>query len=193
MMTLNRSRAQNCSLLAIAGSAGSFNDMIEWVKQLTNLTLVIVIHRNNQHKSNLVGLMEYFTKAQVKEAEDDESIQKGTIYIAPAGFHLTVGPNNRWQLLDTEPVWYCKPAIDMLLSSMANQYKENCGAILLSGANEDGAAGLREIREEGGVSLCIHPEQAEYAMMPLAAQKKQSAEFYFKREDIGELAKLFRT
>lgn len=182
---------KNCRLLAIGGSAGSFTDMIEWVKMLRDIPVVLIIHRNKDHKSNLTSLMQYFSKMKVKEAEDGEKIENGVIYIAPAGFHLTLDNDFRWKLLDTEPIWYCKPAIDLLFQSMAKQLNSAATAVLLSGANEDGAFGLAEIKKEGGLSLCIDPKQAEYNNMPLAAKAKNGVGYFFDRTEIAALAAKF--
>mgnify|MGYP005755075603 CR=1 FL=1 len=188
-----KAKIRSSKMVVIGGSAGSFNDMIEWTKVLKGRTVVLVIHRNQQHKSNLVNLMQYFSKLRVKEAEDDEAILSSRLYIAPAGYHLVMLDHRHWKLEDSEPIWFCKPAIDKLFRSVAEHYGEKVTGILLSGANQDGAQGLQQIKEKGGAALCIHPEEAEYRNMPDATRMLNAVDYYYKRDDIPEIAKLFNS
>lgn len=162
--------------------------MTEWVKCLRNRSVVIVIHRSKTHKSKLVPLMQNFTTLIVREPEDQEPLMPNRLYIAPANYHLQLDENLCWRLRDTPPVWYCKPAIDVVFESLANTLKQKACGILLSGANEDGARGMKHLYQAGAATLCIDSSRAEYSIMPKAAEDQNAVMLSFKQEEIKFLA-----
>ena len=87
----------------------------------------------------------------------------------------------------SEAVWYSKPSIDVTFESVADVYKEKVTAILLSGANQDGATGLLKLRQEGALTIAQHPEDAEMAEMPRSAIDINAAEYILRTTDIFEL------
>jgi len=178
-------------ILAIGGSAGSFPAMIEWIKHNQGPSIVLVIHRSKDHKSNLIQLLQYYTDFIVKEPIDKEKLQKKHIYIAPAGNHIELDEDQKWRLLDSPPVWHCKPAIDVLFSSLSHNTATRTAAVLLSGANADGGIGLKEIKDAGGFTLCMNPEEAEYANMPNAAKKQDAVTRYFGIDEIKGLCERY--
>lgn len=179
--------AKRYDLLAIGGSAGSFPAMLNWVSYNQGPPIALVIHRSKEHKSNLTNLLQHYTNFIVKEPKDGEPLQPDHVYIAPPGFHMILDEENCWRLLDTAPVWHCKPAIDVLFASLGANAKLTIASVLLSGANEDGGIGLKQIKSAGGLTLCMNPETAEYANMPNAAKKQNGVVRYFNLEDIKGL------
>ncbi|MGE8377765.1 MAG: chemotaxis protein CheB, partial [Sphingobacterium sp.] len=87
----------------------------------------------------------------------------------PAGYHLLIEPDYSFSLDISEPVQYSRPSIDVTFESAAEVYKENCTAILFSGANQDGAEGLLMIKKYGGSTFVQDPLDAEVPIMPKAA------------------------
>jgi len=105
----------------------------------------------------------------VREAEDKEPLEAGTVYFAPPDYHLLVELDRRLSLSSEEPVLYSRPSIDVLFESAADAYGSGLVGVVLTGANSDGARGLRAVRDAGGVALVQRPDQAQVAAMPQAA------------------------
>jgi two-component system chemotaxis response regulator CheB len=105
---------------------------------------------------------------QVREAADKDALRAGTVYIAPPDYHLLVDPESV-SLSTDEPVQFARPSIDVLFESAAESHRERCAGVVLTGANADGARGLRRIAELGGTTIVQDPEEAVRAEMPRAA------------------------
>jgi len=154
--------------LVIGGSAGSLDGILQLlpaVKNLTSLAIVLVLHRRNG-ESLLTHLLSERTSWPVKEAEEKEPIVAGTIYIAPADYHLLIEKNRTFLLDYSEKVHYSRPSIDVTFESAADVYGESLLAVLLSGANADGTDGLRRVKAAGGYTIVQDPAEAVVAYMP---------------------------
>lgn len=93
------------------------------------------------------------------------------IYFAPAGYHLMISRELSFELSVDEPVRFSRPSIDVFFETAADAFGEKVAAIVLSGANDDGARGAAAIREAGGLVLIQDPAQAKYPQMPEGARK----------------------
>jgi two-component system, chemotaxis family, protein-glutamate methylesterase/glutaminase len=102
-------------------------------------------------------------------AEDKEPICPGTIYFAPPDYHLLVERGRTFALSQDERVHFSRPAVDVLFESAAEAYRDRVMGIILSGANADGAAGLRAVALAGGMTVVQSLESAEMIAMPAAA------------------------
>lgn len=167
-----QNRTGNEKLVIIGGSAGSLDVLLEIIAAVplqNNAVIVLVLHRRNGRESILEELLSYKTSIPVNEVEDKEPIMAGRIYIAPADYHLLVENEASFSLDSSEKVCYSRPSIDVSFESVAEVFKERVIAILLSGANADGAEGLARIKAHGGYVLVQDPETAEVAFMPMQA------------------------
>jgi two-component system chemotaxis response regulator CheB len=106
---------------------------------------------------------------QVREAHDKMSIDDGTINFAPPGYHLLIEKNKTFALSQDEPVFFSRPSIDVMFESAALVYRQRLTAILLTGANEDGAKGLLTVHQLGGKTVVQDPSDAQAPTMPAAA------------------------
>jgi two-component system, chemotaxis family, protein-glutamate methylesterase/glutaminase len=159
-------------ILLLAGSAGGFSVILNILKALKRpiqVPVVVIIHRNPKYASSIEETLSKALSQRIKTADDKERIEDGTIYFAPAGYHLLIEPDYSFSLDISEPVQYSRPSIDVTFESAAEIYKENCTAILFSGANSDGAAGLLMIKQHGGKTYVQDPASAEVPIMPEAA------------------------
>ena len=102
-------------------------------------------------------------------AEDKESIEPGVTYFAPPDYHLLVETDQRLSLSGDEPVLYTRPSIDVLFESAADAYSRGLIGVVLTGADRDGAGGLKAVVEAGGVAIVQSPKGAYAAAMPEAA------------------------
>ncbi len=157
--------------VVIGGSAGSLEVLRAIVRELPQslpCPVVIVIHLPS-HSSGLAALLGADTGLRVKQAEDKEPIAAGTIYIAPPSYHLLIESQRSFALSVDAPVHFSRPSIDVLFETACDVYGASLVGVLLSGASEDGAAGLQEIHAAGGTTIVQSPLSAEVAIMPAAA------------------------
>jgi two-component system chemotaxis response regulator CheB len=158
--------------VVIGGSAGGLPGMMYILGRLRPdfpAPIVIVLHRSNDRDSTLTTLLSHKTTLTVKEAEDKETIEPGTIYIAPADYHLLIEKDYSFSLDHSEKVQFSRPSIDVTIQTAAEAYGSGLIAILLSGANADGTAGLKDVRRHGGISIVQDPAEALVSFMPQSA------------------------
>lgn len=158
-------------LLIIGGSAGSLEVLVQLLPALhknLKLAIVVVMHRK-AGESMLVDVLSGKTTWPVKEAEEKENVEAGTVYVAPSDYHLLFEKNKTFSLDFSEKVHYSRPSIDVSFESAADAYGAAVIAVLLSGANADGSEGLNLIRNAGGVAIVQDPLEASVAYMPQQA------------------------
>jgi two-component system chemotaxis response regulator CheB len=134
------------------------------------LPIMVVVHIPPDKKSALVDLFRARCAMQVREAEDKESLSAATIYFAPPDYHLLVETDKTLSLSSDEPVLFSRPSIDVLFESAADAFGAGLIAIVLTGANQDGARGLKAVFEAGGAAIIQNPDEAFAPAMPLAAR-----------------------
>jgi two-component system chemotaxis response regulator CheB len=159
-------------LVAIGGSAGAIDVLLTLLPALPADfagALAIVVHLRPHVRSLLPSIFDGRVALAVHEAEDKDPIEAGTLTFAPPDYHLLVEPGGSFALCTTEPVHFSRPSIDVLFESAAHTYGRRLLGILLSGANEDGAAGLAAIARAGGRTWVQAPETAGARRMPASA------------------------
>jgi two-component system, chemotaxis family, protein-glutamate methylesterase/glutaminase len=155
-------------LLLIGGSAGSLEAILEFLPGLprsAELAIVMVLHRKSG-ESLLTEVLSGKTSWQVKEAEEKERIEPGTIYVAASDYHLLIEQDKTFSLDYSEKVNYSRPSIDVTFDTAAEVYGASVIALLLSGANQDGTEGLQRIKEAGGYVMVQCPDEAVVRYMP---------------------------
>lgn len=153
--------------------------------------VIIVLHIGNHRNENFVNYMNSFCKLQVKEAESNEKIQNGVIYFAPPNYHLLIESDFTFSLTTEKKYNYSRPSIDILFESAAWAYTKDLIGVVLTGANADGAEGLKMIKDFGGLTVIQSPCNALAPAMPQAALKIAKPSISLKLEDIaGKLIEL---
>lgn len=175
-------------IVVIGGSAGSLPVLLYLLQNLPAgfaVPVVVVLHRLKNVTSELEKIVDFSKNGlQVREPEDKEPIRPRYVYFAPANYHLLVETDKTFSLDYSEPVQYSRPSIDVSFESMADVYGAGAIGVLLSGANEDGAAGLKDITERGGIAIVQHPDTSEYPIMPRAAIKKNHSVLIYSQQQI---------
>ncbi|MFD2570814.1 chemotaxis protein CheB [Spirosoma soli] len=162
----------DCKAVLIGGSTGSIDVLLKLLPALQPplpFAIIIVLHRKNTADSTLAGLFSLKTTIPLKEVDDKDPIIPGTIYLAPADYHLLIEKNEVFSLDDSEKVNYSRPSIDVTFDSAADVYGPSLVAVLLSGANADGIKGLIAIKKAGGVIVAQDPATAHVGFMPQQA------------------------
>lgn len=160
--------------VVIGASAGAIEALSQLLPQLPAefpLPVMIVVHIPPDRNSLLTELFRPKCRMRVQEVEDKEELQERTIYFAPPDYHVLVESDGRLSLDADEPVLYSRPSIDVLFESAARVYRQALTGVILTGANSDGAAGLRAVIDAGGRGLIQNPESAQSSEMVLAAIK----------------------
>jgi two-component system, chemotaxis family, protein-glutamate methylesterase/glutaminase len=158
--------------IVIGASAGALEALSVILPSLPadySLPIVVVVHVPPDKKSILAEIFQAKCHIRVREAEDKEPISGGTAYFAPPDYHLLVETNRNLSLSDDEPVLYSRPSLDVLFDSAADAYGPSLIAIVLTGANQDGAKGLKAVVEAGGKAIVQSPTGAYASAMPEAA------------------------
>lgn len=150
-------------------------------------TVLVVLHLPRDKPSVLAEIFARKCALPVREAEDKEPIQPGTVYFAPNNYHLLVDNGPQLSLSADDPVHHSRPSIDVLFESAAEIYNERLLGIILSGANDDGAAGLAAIHDAGGVTIVQSPQTARAPQMALSALKLRPADCVLPLEEIADM------
>lgn len=136
------------------------------------LPILVVQHRLPASNDFLAFSLNESCQLTVKEAAEKEPVKPGWVYIAPANYHLLVEPDKTLSLSIDAKVCYSRPSIDVLFETAAEVYRSGLIGIILTGANDDGTAGLKKIKAQGGLVVAQNPATAEAEMMPSSAIKE---------------------
>jgi len=176
------------ALVVIGGSAGGLEAIEEMTRSLPGdypVPIVAVLHLRSGFAKDYLT---YFNRLKLKviEAEEKTIPQPGCFYVAPPGYHLLLEKDGSFALSVDEPVNWARPSIDVFFETAADAIGNRIAGIIVSGANEDGAAGLAAIRAAGGTCIVQDPEEAEISMMPKAAMTRAAVGAGMKISEIGK-------
>ncbi|WP_338502568.1 chemotaxis protein CheB [Sphingomonas kaistensis] len=169
--------ADTPAAIVIGSSAGAVQALSELLPRLPAdypVPILIVVHVPAT-PSGLTTLFSAKCAMKVVEPDDKEAIVPATIYFAPPGYHLLVEPGASIALSADEPVLFSRPSIDVLFESATDVFGAGLLALVLTGANEDGARGSAAIEARGGSVLVEDPATAYAAAMPAAALARCSS------------------
>jgi two-component system chemotaxis response regulator CheB len=174
-------------IVAIGASWGGMNAVSAVLAALPagfDLPIVVVQHRAPSNDDMLEHFLGRSSTLPVEVVSDKEPLLGGHVYVAPPDYHLIVEPGSL--ALDTsDMVQFARPSIDVLFESAAEAYRERTVGVLLTGVNEDGAAGLARIAAVGGFTVAQDPASAEQPEMPTAAITRGAARRVLPLEEIG--------
>jgi two-component system chemotaxis response regulator CheB len=156
---------------ASAGALDALSAILPALPKTFPIPILIVVHVPPDKESLLTTILAAKCNMKVHEAEDKQAIEASAIYVAPPGYHLLVEKDRTLSLSTEEEVHFSRPSIDVLFETTADAYGAALAGIVLSGANDDGASGLRAIADAGGVAVVQQPEMAFSPTMPQAALK----------------------
>jgi two-component system chemotaxis response regulator CheB len=132
---------------------------------------VVVAQHRGSDDGMLVDLLGRVSALPVRDAEDKDELRPGEVLLAPPDYHLLVEDETVALSVD-EPVAFSRPSIDVLFQSAAESRGDRVVGVVLTGANDDGAAGLNAIWRRGGIALVQDPGEAERPEMPRAALER---------------------
>jgi two-component system chemotaxis response regulator CheB len=179
--------AKHVEAVVIGASAGGVEAVGVLLSGLSpgfSAAVMVVIHVPSRNDDLLARVLAPRCALPLLEASDKLPAEAGAVYIAPAGYHLLVEPERTFALSLDEPVNFSRPSIDVLFESAAYAYRDQTLGIVLTGANADGAEGLRIVREFGGLAWVQDPASASSPAMPAAAIERAGADRIMTLEEM---------
>lgn len=149
------------------------------------LAILVVLHIGDNNNNAFIEHLNSISLLRVKEAEEKEKICSGTAYFAPPNYHMMVESNETITLTTDSKVHHSRPSIDVLFESAAWNYKNKIIGVILSGLNQDGAYGLLQIKDCGGVTIVENSEKAVASIMPAAAITMVQPQFILPLNEIS--------
>jgi two-component system, chemotaxis family, protein-glutamate methylesterase/glutaminase len=152
-----------------AGGLKALKTIITGLDKSFSIPIIVVQHLSPHSDSFMARYFNQLSHLQIKEADEKEPVRQSHIYFAPPNYHLLVEEDKTLSLSVDEKVNYARPSIDVLFESAAYVWGYKLIGIILTGANNDGAQGLKKIAAAGGLAIIQSPETAEVPIMPISA------------------------
>ena len=190
---------KNFKAIVIGGSAGSFQGITRILSEVPRdfpLPIIMCLHRLKHVRNGFIEALSIKSIKDVIEPYDKESIKRGKVYLAPSNYHLCTELGHYFSLSTEEMRNNSRPSIDITMESAAFTYKNKLIGILLSGANKDGALGMKKIKDNGGITVVQNPAECLIDTMPAAALKATKIDYTLGIDDIikflFEIHKLYK-
>jgi two-component system chemotaxis response regulator CheB len=152
-----------------------------------SIPIIIVQHVSARSDNEWINLLNNKSNLTIKEADEKDKIETGNVYIAPANYHLLIETDKTFSLTIDEHVNFARPSIDVLFESAAEAYKNSLIGVVLTGSNNDGAKGIKRIKELGGMVIIQDPKTAESSTMPESAIATVQPDYILSLEEIVQL------
>ncbi len=172
----------------IGGSAGSFQVVASILGSLPKnyeLPIFLCLHRLKHVRTGFVEVLSLKSAIPVIEPYDKEPIKPGRAYLAPANYHMYIELGNKFALSTEAPLNHSRPSIDLSFVTAAQVYRNKLVGIILSGANKDGAYGLKKVAEYGGTTIVQDPNTCEVRTMTEAALQMGNVNHIFSIDKIA--------
>ena len=169
-----------------AGGLAALSGILEGLPVDFSLPLIIIQHRAKDERTLLEEVLQARCVVRIKQADEKEKIKDSVVYFAPADYHLLIEQDRSFSLTCDEPVNFSRPSIDLLFETASEVYLDKLIGIILTGANSDGAAGIRAIRRRGGFTIAQDPGSASFPAMPRAAIDTGSVQSVLTTEEIKD-------
>jgi two-component system, chemotaxis family, protein-glutamate methylesterase/glutaminase len=182
------SLAGRIDAIVMGASAGGVEALMALLPALParlSMPVFIVLHLPRDRPSMLADIFAPKCRLPVHEAQDKELVRPGTVYFAPPDYHLLIDDGPALALSSDELVNFSRPSIDVLFESAAEVYRSRLLGIILTGANDDGAAGLAAVGAAGGITIVQQPHTAQVKSMVLSALDRTPTSHVLELEDIA--------
>lgn len=180
------------NVILIGGSAGSLPVVMKLLTDMPasfSAVVIIILHRLKNAASDMDQLLSRVAGLTIEEPDDKTGMTTGTVYLAPANYHLLADEDDILSLDYSEPELHSRPSINISFASFARMYGSLVTGILLSGSNSDGAEGLKSVLEHNGSAVIQDPSDCEYPIMPEYAAAMNPGAICLKIEEIDRLFK----
>jgi two-component system chemotaxis response regulator CheB len=175
--------------VAIGASAGGLQALSLILKELPvdfPLPVIVVQHRSKEERMLLEEVLQLKCSIKIKQADEKEKFMSGTVYFAPADYHLLIEGDRSFSLSSDAPVNFSRPSIDVTFETASEAFGNKFIGIILTGSSKDGAAGIEAIKKRGGVTIAQNPVGAQFPFMPQAAINTGSVQYIFELEEVKD-------
>jgi two-component system chemotaxis response regulator CheB len=152
-----------------AGGLGALSVILKALPGNYPLPLIVIQHRAKEERTLLEEILQAKCHISIRQADEKEKIEGGRVYIAPPDYHLLIERDRSFSLTCDEPVNFSRPSIDLSFETASEVYGDKLVGVILTGANSDGAAGIRAVKERGGLTIAQDPASSLFPDMPRAA------------------------
>lgn len=170
-----------------AGGLDALKILLAGLDRQLSQPVLVCCHSGSETVELLCELLARVSPLPVVEAVERQPVRGGIVHLAPAGYHLLIEGNRHFALSVDPRVSHARPSIDLLFASAAEAWRDALVGLILTGANADGAEGLRQLRRHGGCAIVQSPESAMARTMPQAALDLAGAEHCVSLEAIAAL------
>ena len=153
---------------ASAGGLGALKTFFQHVPEDSDLAFVIVVHLSPDHESHLADLLQPHVKMPVQQVTGTVALKPNQVYVIPPGCNLNT-IDTHLRLSDLEEKRRERAPIDHFFRTLSETHDGDSVGVILTGTGSDGTLGLKEIKEEGGLTVVQDPTEAEYDGMPQSA------------------------
>jgi len=174
-------------IVAMAASAGGLTALSQILTALPAdfpAAILVVQHLDPRHRSLMAEILSRRTPLKIQEAREGDTLNPGTVYIAPPNRHLLVNIDGTLSLSQSELVHFVRPSADLLFESVAAIYKDRAIAVVLTGTGSDGAMGVQAIKKMGGTVVTQDEKTSEFYGMPSAAIHTGNVDFILPLDEI---------
>ncbi len=170
-----------------AGGVVALKRLLGALPQNFRAPVLVVQHIAPDSNHSLASVLDHACALHVMEAQECGFLQAGTVYLAPANYHLLVEMDATLSLSTDAPVSFARPSIDVLFESAAQAFGPDLIAVILTGANHDGSQGMKRVKAKGGIAIVQDPQGAEAPRMPHAALEAVVVDHVLPLEHIAPL------
>ena len=176
-------------LVGLGGSAGAIpalQKLLQTMPADSGLAFVVILHLAPDHESNLAEILQRCTTMPVIQACDSVEVQPNAVYVIPPRKAIRTVNGHLSLADDTLSPRGQHVAVDLFFRTLADAYGPRAAAVVLSGADGDGAIGIKRIKERGGLTVAQDPQDAEQAGMPRSAIASGMVDWVLPVEEIGQ-------
>lgn len=179
----------NHDIIVVGASAGGVEALTTLVSALPSklpAAIFVVLHLPPEPPSLLPTILQRSSRMMVTHAQDKEPIEHGRIYIAQSDCHIVI-EHGYMRVAHGPKENRHRPAVDPLFRSAARSYGPRVQAVILTGNLDDGTAGLKAIKQRGGIAIVQDPENAPYPGMPASAIRNVAVDYVLPIDKIADL------
>jgi two-component system chemotaxis response regulator CheB len=183
-------RADSAGIVVIGASTGGPRAIGDVLRQLSPdfpAPCVVIQHLPAAFTAAFAAQLERHARLRVQVAETGQRLEAGLALVAPGSQHLVIQPDGRIQLQPPADADVYRPSIDLAMTSAAEAYGASAVGVVLSGSGDDGAEGLKRIRESGGDAYVQDPASCVVPSMPARALARAGADHVASPERIGQI------
>jgi two-component system chemotaxis response regulator CheB len=159
---------------------------------LNNACIIIVQHMPRFINDSIRNSLDRLTCMNVKIASNNDILEKGTVYIAPSGFHTTLLNNRKLKIKKNDSVNFACPSIDVTMKSVKKNYKDKILGVILTGMGSDGAEGISHIKKIGGQTIAQDERTSIIYGMPKEAYRTGHVDYVYPTQMIkSQIQNLF--